>query len=76
MDPPYGTNGPVYFNNFSKDELLNFINNLNCKWCLSYNGDSKLPYNSIDIIAGKSSFRKFSTDDKHCIIKEKLYFNE
>jgi len=38
FDPPYQNTKGMYFNNFNSAEFISWLNNLKCKWILSYDG--------------------------------------
>ncbi len=84
-DPPYFQTKGMYFDNFDNQEFIDWINNLDCKWMLSYDGkinDESVSHCSPKykrheyLVSGNSSFRRY-VSGKHdqAIISESLYLN-
>jgi len=83
-DPPYQQTKGMYFNNFDNNKFINWLNNLNCKWLLSYDG--KVNDSEVDhippsfkrheyLISGNSSFRRVVGNSNNSIVSESLYLN-
>ena len=84
FDPPYQNTKGMYFNNFNNVEFISWLNNLKCKWLLSYNGKineenvshiSPIYKNHEYILSGNSSFRRIVGKTNDTIISESLYLN-
>jgi DNA adenine methylase len=84
FDPPYQNTKGMYFNNFNNFEFINWLNNLKCKWILSYDGkinDEKVDHISPIykrheyLLSGNSSFRRVVGKTNDTIISESLYLN-
>jgi site-specific DNA-adenine methylase len=83
-DPPYENTKGMYFGGFDNSRFINWINNLNCKWLLSYDGkvnEEKVAHNSPNyirheyLVSGNSSFRRVIGNSKDSIVSESLYLN-
>lgn len=83
-DPPYQNTKGMYFGGFNNKEFLTWLNNLRCKWILSYDGkvnasivehDAPKFKNHEYLISGNSSFRRVIGNSKDSIVSESLYFN-
>ena len=83
-DPPYQNTKGMYFNNFNNKEFMIWLNTLNCKWLLSYDG--KINNEEVNhvapnykrheyILSGNSSFRRVVGNSTDSIISESLYLN-
>ena len=83
-DPPYQNTKGMYFNNFNNKEFMIWLNTLNCKWLLSYDG--KINNEEVNHVApnytrheyrlsGNSSFRRVVGNSTDSIISESLYLN-
>lgn len=72
LDPPYiNTNKSMYFGDFKNDDFEKFLTNIK-RFCLTYDGNSDLKFNYIELHSKSSSFRRiFSMDDKK--VFEKMY---
>lgn len=84
MDPPYENTKGMYFNNFDSEKFISFINKLDTKWLLSYDG--KVNTDDIEhispkfirreyIISGNSPFRRVVGNSKDSVVSESLYIN-
>jgi DNA adenine methylase len=83
-DPPYENTKGMYFGGFDNKEFLEWINNLGCKWVLSYDGkvnSSKVEHTAPKfkrheyLISGNSSFRRVIGNSNDSIVSESLYLN-
>lgn len=83
-DPPYENTKGMYFGGFDNTTFINWINNLNCNWLLSYDGkinDEKVNHISPNyirheyLVSGNSSFRRVIGNSKDSIVSESLYLN-
>lgn len=83
-DPPYENTKGMYFGGFDNIRFINWINNLKCKWLLSYDGkvnEEKVSHNSPNytrheyLVSGNSSFRRVIGNSKDSIVSESLYLN-
>jgi DNA adenine methylase len=83
-DPPYQQTKGMYFGGFNNSKFINWLNNLNCKWLLSYDG--KVNNTEVEhtapkfkkheyLISGNSSFRRVIGNSTDSIISESLYLN-
>lgn len=83
-DPPYEQTKGMYFGGFNNVEFINWLNNSEEKWILSYDG--KVNSDKIEhiapkfkrheyLISGNSSFRRVIGNSKDSIISESLYLN-
>lgn len=84
MDPPYTQTKGMYFGGFDNTKFIKWLNNLECNWCLSYDGkvnDEKVKHTSPNykrheyLISGNSSFRRVIGNSNDSIIHESLYIN-
>lgn len=84
LDPPYQNTKGMYFDNFNNKEFIEYVNNLTCKFALSYDG--KVNDVNIDHIApdhlrhvylesGNSPFHRVTGNSRDSIVKESLYLN-
>jgi DNA adenine methylase len=87
MDPPYasieGKTG-MYQGNFNNTNFIKWLNNIDCKWILSYDGkingedvshQSPNFINKKSLISGNSSFRRILANKNDIIITESIYMN-
>ena len=86
MDPPYAKSGGMYFaEEFNNNELFDFINNLSCKWALSYDGTSGKENNTFAVPehiykihkyldASYSSFKKIVKQEE-AKVNDSIYLN-
>ena len=83
LDPPYENTKGMYFSNFDNVKFINYINKLNCKWILSYDGkinDAKVDHINPNfvrhkyLLSGNSSFRRI-LGNKSSTIYESIYLN-
>lgn len=84
MDPPYQNTKGMYFGGFDNNEFIDWANNLDSDWIMSYDGkvnDEKInhiPPNHLRheyLLSGNSSFRRVIGKSKDSIISESLYLN-
>jgi len=84
LDPPYENINSMYFSNFNNLEFITWLNKLNCKWLLSYNGkinDNLIKHNPPKykthkfLKSGNSSFRRVIGNTNDSIIYESIYMN-
>lgn len=84
LDPPYENTKGMYFGGFDNKEFINWINKLDCKWVLSYDGkvnDTEVEHISPNykrkeyLISGNSSFRRVIGNSKDSVVSESLYLN-
>jgi DNA adenine methylase len=84
MDPPYENTKGMYFGGFDNSKFINWINNSNCKWILSYDGkvnSTEVEHVSPNykrkeyLVSGNSSFRRVIGNSSDSIISESLYLN-
>lgn len=80
LDPPYENTKGMYFNNFNNSDFLNWLNNLNQKWILSYDGNGNVINNDVlkydrhvYLNSGNSSFKRILGNSKDSIVKESIY---
>lgn len=84
LDPPYANTGSMYFGKINKNELIQYLSFIKCKWALSFDGfrgtEDKIVFipndiykNHILISSGKSSFSRLKGSDIE--VKESLYLN-
>ena len=83
-DPPYENTKGMYFSNFKNHKFISWLNNLECKWILSYDGkinESEVKHIAPNfvrhkyLISGNSSFRRVIGNRNNSIISESLYLN-
>ena len=84
LDPPYENTKGMYFSNFNNKEFIEWINNINCKYALSYDGkinNDKVEHISPNYIrhyyinSGNSSFRRVIGNSNDSVVSESLYLN-
>ena len=87
LDPPYANvNSSMYFGNFNNTDFFKFLENLNCKWILTYDGKSGEIDHTYDVPeflykehlyleSGNSSFRNLKKNVEKTITYESLYIN-
>lgn len=84
LDPPYENTNGMYFSDFNNKEFIEWINNLDAKWLLSYDGkvnNKKMQHNIPKyktfkyLISGNSSFRRVIGNSNDSIVQESLYSN-
>lgn len=87
LDPPYANvNSSMYFGNFNNIDFFKFLENLNCKWILTYDGKSGEIDHTYDVPeflykehlyleSGNSSFRNLKKNVEKTITYESLYIN-
>ena len=74
----------MYNNNFDNDRFFNWLNNIDCKWALSYDGKSGNEDNTFEVPkhlydehyylpSGNSSFKRLKETDKNAMVYESLY---
>ena len=84
LDPPYANTNGMYNNNFDNNRFFNCLNNINCKWALSYDGKSGNEDNTFEVpkhlydehyylSSGNSSFKRLKETDKNAMVYESLY---
>ena len=84
LDPPYANTNGMYNNNFDNNRFFNWLNNINCKWALSYDGKSGNEDNTFEVpkhlydehyylSSGNSSFKRLKETDKNAMVYESLY---
>lgn len=82
LDPPYENTGSMYFGNFNNKKFIEWVNGLQCKWILSYdgtvNGEQQEPqepkYKRKLVSSGtNSSFRRLK--EKNVEICETIFLN-
>lgn len=84
LDPPYENTKGMYFGGFNNVDFINWLNNLNCKYALSYDGkvnDEEIEHVSPNYVrhfyltSGNSSFRRVVGNSNDSIVSESLYLN-
>lgn len=84
LDPPYENTKGMYFGGFKNDIFIEWLNNLDCKYALSYDGkvnDEKVEHVSPNYVrhfyltSGNSSFRRVIGNSNDSIVSESLYLN-
>jgi DNA adenine methylase len=85
LDPPYsGSNdNKMYFGTINENELINWCNNLPCKYALTYDGErndkpaKRLSLQNVDIILLKDNNSSYSRmNGKKVIVNELLYIKK
>lgn len=86
LDPPYSATKGMYFGNFDKTSLFDWISNNKFTYILSYDGKVEdgddytvnipIEYKTHEYLkSGNSSFRRVTGNSKDSIIYESLYMN-
>lgn len=84
LDPPYENTKGMYFGGFKNDIFIEWLNTLECKYALSYDGmvnDEKVKHISPNYVrhfyltSGNSSFRRVIGNSNDSIVSESLYLN-
>lgn len=84
LDPPYANTKGMYFGNFDLENFYKYVDNLKCKFLLSFDGISKhdqtvnVPFRYVNhfyLVSGNSSFRRLSSTNKNVVVQESLYSN-
>lgn len=84
LDPPYENTKTMYYSKFDNSKFINWLNKLECKWILSYDGkvnddiqfSNKPNYkNEYYIKSGNSSFRRVVGKSKDSMVYEKIYIS-
>lgn len=84
LDPPYANTNGMYNGDFDNNRFFNWLNNINCKWTLSYDGKSGNEDNTFEVpkhlydehyylSSGNSSFKRLKETDKNAMVYESLY---
>lgn len=83
-DPPYENTKGMYFGGFNNSEFIEWLNQVKCKWILSYDGkvnSTNIEHKSPNfkrheyLLSGNSSFRRVIGNSKNSIVSESLYIN-
>lgn len=84
LDPPYQATKGMYFSNFDNVEFITWINKLDSKWLLSYDGkvnNIEVEHNKPNfktqkyLKSGNSSFRRVIGNSNDSIVYESIYMN-
>lgn len=84
LDSPYENTNSMYFGGFNNMDFINWVNGLDVKYCLSYDGKvnddeiehMKPNYNRhIYLRSGNSSFRRVIGKSNDSIVYESIYLN-
>lgn len=84
LDPPYENTNSLYFVGFSNTNFIQWLNNLNCRWILSYDGNVNGVEQSHEqpnykrklyLESGNSSIRSIMKISNKTHIQESLYLN-
>ena len=84
LDPPYENTKGMYFGGFKNNIFIEWLNNLDCKYVLSYDGkvnDEKVEHVSPNYVrhfyltSGNSSFRRVIGNSNDSVVSESLYLN-
>lgn len=84
IDPPYAGTKGMYFGSIEPNLLFDYLRNLKCYYCMSYDGISgsddntyKVPEDVYTehqyILSGNSSFKRTIGKDRNAIVYESLY---